>query len=55
MAYKDEKGVRIGDDILDLDEASKKNEKSLNAIKLSKEEYNHYRKTDDSVADSLLD
>jgi hypothetical protein len=53
MKYK--KDEFIGDDILDLDEGTKKNEKSLNAIKLSNEEYNYYRKTDDSVADDLLD
>ena len=55
MAYDKDKEMFIGDDILDLDEGVKKNEKSLNAIKLSKEEYNYYRKNDDSVADSLLD
>lgn len=51
----DEKNVFIGDDILDLDADTKKNEKSLSAIKLSNEEFDHYRKTDDSLADDLLE
>jgi hypothetical protein len=51
----DDKNVYIGDDILDLDADTKKNEKSLNAIKLSNEEFDHYRKTDETLADSLLD
>lgn len=51
----DDKNFYIGDDILDLDADTRKNQKSLNAIKLSNEEYDHYRKTDETLADDLLD
>ena len=50
-----EKKILIGDDVLDLDVETRKDERSLNSIKLSNEEYDHYRKTDDSLADDLLD
>ena len=50
-----EKKVFIGDDVLDLDVETRKDERSLNSIKLSNEEYDHYRKTDDILADDLLD